>query len=58
MEPLFVVHIRLASLGVIPWSVFSEHALAALIRAVEDGDFGPAGIVELEPDGAQLSEAA
>ena len=58
MEPLFVVHIRLASLGVIPWSVFSEHALAALIRAVEDGEFGSATIVELEPDATQLLEAA
>jgi hypothetical protein len=30
MKPLFALHIRLASLGVIPWSVFSEHALTGL----------------------------
>jgi hypothetical protein len=58
MEPLFVLHIRLASLGVIPWSVFSKEALAALVRAIDDGEFGPASIVELEPNTAQLPEAA
>ncbi len=56
MEPLHVLHLRLASIGVIPWSVFSEEALGELVRAIERGDLGIASIVEFE--GTQLPKAA
>jgi hypothetical protein len=56
MDPLYVLHLRLASIGVIPWSVFSEGALDALLAAVERGDLGDASIVELEAE--QMAEAA
>ena len=56
MEPLCVLHLRLASIGAIPWSVFSEDALDALVTAVERGDLGRVSIVEFEEQ--QLLEAA
>ena len=56
MEPLYVLHLRLASIGVIPWSVYSEEAYEALLEAVARGEFGPAAIVEL--DAESLPEAA
>ncbi len=56
MEPLYVLHLRLASIGVIPWAVFSKAAYEALLEAVEVGEFGPAAIVELESE--HLPEAA
>ena len=56
MEPLFVLHLRLASIGVIPWSVFSETAYQALVEAIEQGDVGAASIVEHEAE--RLPEAA
>ena len=56
MEPLYVLHLRLASIGVIPWSVYSEDALDALVTAVERGDLGTVSIVEFE--GQPLLEAA
>ena len=56
MEPLLVLHLRLASIGVIPWSVYSEEAYEPLLEAVARGEFGPAAIVELEAEA--LPEAA
>jgi hypothetical protein len=56
MEPLFVLHLRLASIGIIPWSVFSKRAYDALVEAVEGGELGRASIVELEAE--HLPEAA
>ena len=56
MEPLLVLHLRLASIGVIPWSVYSEEAYEALLEAVDRGELGPAAIVELEAE--SLPEAA
>ena len=56
MEPLNVLHLRLASIGVIPWSVFSEDALDDLVTAIERGDLGTVSIVEFE--GQPLLEAA
>lgn len=58
MEPLCVVHIRLDSIGVIPWSVFSQEALVALREAVAAGEFGRASIAEFESKQWQLPEAA
>ena len=56
MEPLYVLHLRLASIDVIPWSVFSDEAYESLIEAVQAGDLGAATIVELETE--HLPEAA
>ena len=56
MEPLYVLHLRLASIGVIPWPVFSNEAYASLVEAIRAGELGPAAIVELEPE--RLLEAA
>lgn len=56
MEPLLVLHLRLASIGIIPWSVFTKEAYEALVEAVEAGELGTASIVELEA--AHLPEAA
>ena len=49
MEPLYVLHLRLASIGVIPWSIFSDEAYESLVEAVHGGELGAAVIVELEP---------
>jgi hypothetical protein len=56
MEPLYVLHLRLASIGVIPWPVFSDEAYQALIAAVDAGELGRACIIELECEA--LPEAA
>jgi hypothetical protein len=56
MEPLYVLRLRLASIGVIPWSVFSDEAFDALVTAIQRGDLGIASIAELK--GQQLLEAA
>ncbi len=56
MEPLYMLHLRLASIGVIPWSVFSDEAYASLLDAVQAGELGAATIVELENE--RLLEAA
>ena len=56
MEPLFVLHLRLASIGIMPWSVFSNEAYEALVEAVEGGELGVASI--FEPEAESLAEAA
>ncbi len=56
MKPLFVLHLRLEAIGVIPWSVFSFDALERLKRDIDAGELGAASILELEDK--QLQEAA
>ncbi len=56
MEPLYVLHLRLASIGVIPWLVYSDEAYETLVDAVHAGELGLASIVELETE--PLAEAA